>query len=100
MQIRQIMVSKNSKLSEELLSEVDNIEKKFSPRVEKSGNLPKSDNKNFLIHTTRLLYLYAACCGFSQAADIAELASYIQSILYSADSGSIWHIAKELVYLS
>ncbi|WP_257266236.1 hypothetical protein [Endozoicomonas sp. ONNA2] len=47
-----------------------------------------------------MLYLYAAGSGFSQEADIAELASYIRTVLYSANSENIWHIAKELAYLS
>uniref|UniRef100_UPI0021498F64 hypothetical protein n=1 Tax=Endozoicomonas sp. ONNA2 TaxID=2828741 RepID=UPI0021498F64 len=100
LEIRQILESENNELARQLLSEVDNIEKKFFPRVKESGHLFINDKGNFIIYTQRLLYLYAACFGFSPEANIAELASYIRSILSSADSGSIWHIAKELVYLS
>ena len=100
LEIRQFIELENNQLSRQLLGEVDNIEKKFIPRVEESGNLPKRDNRYFLFHTTRLLYLYAACSGFSQEADIAELASYIRTVLYSANSENIWHIAQELAYLS
>ncbi|WP_422413662.1 MULTISPECIES: hypothetical protein [unclassified Endozoicomonas] len=101
LQIRQILESENNELSRQLLSEVDNIEKEFLPRVDADGYLPSIFvDDDFKFYTRRLLYLYAACSGFSKEADITELTSYIRSVLYTADSNSIWHIAKELAYLS
>ncbi|WP_257294103.1 hypothetical protein [Endozoicomonas sp. YOMI1] len=100
LEIRQIFKSENNELSRQLLSEVDNIEEEFMPRIDKDGLLPDFYNNKFETYTRRLLYLYAACSGFSQEADIAEVTSYIGSVLYTADSDSIWHIAKELHYLS
>ncbi|WP_257264196.1 hypothetical protein [Endozoicomonas sp. ONNA2] len=101
LEIRQILKLENNELSRQLLSEVDNIEKEFMPRVGESGHLSVDrDNRDFKLYTTRLLYLYAACSGFSQEADIAELTSYIRSVLYTTHSLGIWHIAKELAYLS
>ncbi|WOG27702.1 hypothetical protein [Endozoicomonas sp. 8E] len=106
LEIRQILTSENNELSRELLSEVDNIEKKYIPRVGCNGNLSDSDGYfAFKIYTRRWLYLYAACSGFSQQADIVELMSYIRTVLYTTEPNinrqtNIWHIAKELAYLS
>ncbi|WP_163371462.1 hypothetical protein [Endozoicomonas acroporae] len=100
LEIRQTLESENNELSRQLLSEVDHIEAKFIPKIDESGRLSDVDDKDFKTHTRRLLYLYAACSGFSQKADIEELASYIRSALHTADSNSIWHIVKELAYLS
>ena len=97
LEIRQILTSQNNELARQLLSDVDHIEKNFIPKAENYGSVNDDD---FMLHTTRLLYLYAACSGFSREADIAELTSYIRSVLYSAEPKSIWHIAKELAYLS
>ncbi|WP_257264174.1 hypothetical protein, partial [Endozoicomonas sp. ONNA2] len=99
--IRQIIESENNELSRQLLSEVDNIEKLFTPKAEESGCLSSvDDDQDFKFYTKRLLYLYAACSGFSQEADIAELTSYVRTVLYSTDAKNIWHIVKELAYLS
>ncbi|WP_422136518.1 hypothetical protein [Endozoicomonas sp. ALD040] len=88
------------------MSEVDSIEEKYIPRVGWDGNLSDHDDYvEFKIYSRRLLYLYAACYGFSQQGDIAELMSYIKSVLYIIEPSNsfpdnIWHIAKELAYLS
>ncbi|MGI2028675.1 hypothetical protein [Endozoicomonas acroporae] len=100
LEIRQTLESENNELARQLLSEVDHIEAKFIPKIDESGRLSDVDDKDFKTHTRRLLYLYAACSGFSQKADIEELASYIRSALHTTDSNSIWHIVKELAYLS
>ncbi|WP_257267009.1 hypothetical protein [Endozoicomonas sp. ONNA2] len=100
LEIRKILESENNELARQLLSEVDNIEKKFIPRVNESGQLSRfEDNDDFNVCIRRLLFLYAACSGYSNEADIAELTSYIRSVLYITDS-CIWHIVKELAYLS
>ncbi|WP_257282389.1 hypothetical protein [Endozoicomonas sp. ISHI1] len=101
LQIRQTLESENNEFARQLLSEVDNIEKKFIPRVDVDGYLPNIFvDEDFKCCTRRLLYLYAACSGFSEKADIAELMSYIRSVLYNTNSDNIWHIAKELAYLA
>lgn len=100
LEIRQILESENNTLSRQLLSEVDNIDKQFISGAKESSHLSDNDYSDFKIHTEKLLYLYAACSGFSQEADIAELTSYIRSVLYSTDSQKIRHIAQELAYLS
>ena len=100
LEIRKILESENNELARQLLSEVDNIEKKFTTRVNESGQLSRGDdNNNFNNCTRRLLYLYAACSGYSNEADITELTSYIRSVLYTTDY-CIWHIVKELAYLA
>ncbi|WP_257294102.1 hypothetical protein [Endozoicomonas sp. YOMI1] len=100
LEIRQILESENNELSRQLLIEVDNIGTKFIPGIDENGRLSGDDDKDFRLYTRRLLYLYAACSGFSQQADIDELTSYIRTVLYTVDSDSIWHIVKELAYLS
>ena len=102
LEFRQFFKSENNKISRQLLGEVDNIGKIFILKINCSGGLPEFiAHPDFNTYTTKLLYLYAACSGFSQEADDAELASYISSVLYcTTDSDSIWHIAKELAYLS
>ena len=100
LEIRQILESENNTLSRELVREVDNIEKQFLPGAKESNYLSDNDCSDFKIYTERLLYLYAACSGFSQEADITELTSYIRSVLYTTDSENVWHIAEELAYLS
>ncbi|MBO9479938.1 hypothetical protein [Salinisphaera sp. G21_0] len=106
LEVRQPLKSENNELSRQLLCEVDNIEKKFIPKVGWNGRFSDvEDYRNFQIYARRLLYLYAACSGFSQQADIAELMSYIKSVLYIIEPNNnhpanIWHIAKELAYLS
>ncbi|WP_422136512.1 hypothetical protein [Endozoicomonas sp. ALD040] len=106
LEVRQPLKSENNELSRQLLCEVDNIEKKFIPKVGWNGRLSDAeDYRNFKVYTRRLLYLYASCSGFSQQADIAELTSYIRSVLYIIEPNNripdnIWHIAKELAYLS
>ncbi|WP_257266775.1 hypothetical protein, partial [Endozoicomonas sp. ONNA2] len=100
LEIRQILESENNELSRQLLSEYDSIEKKFQSSINEKGNLSDIDTIDFEICTRRLLYLYAACSDFSREADIAEVTSYIVSVLHTTVSDSIWHIAKELAYLS
>ena len=102
LEIRNILKFENNEISSQLLNEVDNIEKKFIQKVDGKGFIPTfRDRIDFRTCTRRLLYLYAACSGFSQKADIAELTSYIRSILnYTTDSDSICHMVKELAYLS
>ncbi|WOG27703.1 hypothetical protein [Endozoicomonas sp. 8E] len=106
LEVRQTLKSENNELSRQLLGEVENIEKKFISRVGWNGRLSDADDYiDSQIYARRLLYLYAACSGFSQQADIAELMSYIRSVLYIIEPNnevpdSIWHIAKELAYLS
>ena len=85
------------------MSEVDNIEKKIMAKIDEYGHLSEVYKIDFEIYTRRLLYLYAACSGFSQKADIDELTSYIRSVLYIIEPNritpdNIWHIAKELAY--
>ena len=102
-EIREFFKSENNDISSQLLSEIDTIKKKFIPTVEATIGLPLAINllPRFNTYTRRLLYLYAACSGFSQKADIAELTSYIRSVLYcTTDSDCVWHIARELAYLS
>ncbi|WP_257255352.1 MULTISPECIES: hypothetical protein [unclassified Endozoicomonas] len=106
LEVRQTLKSENNELSGQLLSEVDNIGKKFITRVGWNGRLSDVDDYiDSQIYARRLLYLYAACSGFSKQADIAELMSYIRSVLYIIEPNNevpdnIWHIAKELAYLS
>ena len=100
LEIRQILESENNTLSRQLVGEVDNIEKQFMPGAKESGHLSDHDYSDVKLYTERLLYLYAACSGFSQEADITELMSYIRTVLYTTDSQNIWHIAEELAYLS
>ena len=102
-EIREFFKSENNDISSQLLSEVDTIKKKFIPTIEATIGLPLVINllPTFNTYTRRLLYLYAACSGFTQKADIAELTSYIRSVLYcTTDSYCVWHIARELAYLS
>ena len=101
LEIRQIFKSENNELATQLSAEVDNLEKTFIPKVSLYGYLTCiNDHRNFEAYSRRLLYLYAACSGFSQKSDIAELTSYIRSVLYTSSSDSICHIVKELAYLS
>ena len=102
LEIRLIFKLEDNELANQLLSEVSHIKKIFAPKIEENGHLSKiKDLSDFNTYTRRLLYLYAACSGFSQKADIAELTSYIRSVLYcTTNSDCIWHIAKELAYLS
>ena len=101
-EIREIFKSENNEIANQLLNEIDLIEKKFIPKVDGNGLLSSAvDRIHFKAHTRRLLFLYVASCNFSQKADIAELTSYIRFILhYTNDSDNIWHIVKELTYLS
>ena len=101
LEFRIALKSENNKISSQLLREVDHIGTKFIFNINGSGLSGFPDHPNLNTYTRKLLYLYAACSGFSQEADDAELASYISSVLYcTTDSDSIWHIAKELAYLS
>lgn len=102
LEIRLIFKLENNELANQLLSELSHIKKIFAPKIEENGHLTTiKDRSDFNTYARRLLYLYTACSGFSQKADIAELTSYIRSVLYcTTDSNSIWHIAKELAYLS
>ncbi|WP_257264266.1 hypothetical protein [Endozoicomonas sp. ONNA2] len=101
LEIRQTLNSQNNELSTQLLSDVDHIEKKFIPGVKGNGHfLDNNAYRDFIIYTRKLLYLYAACSGYSQKADIAELVSYIRAVHYTIHTDNIWHIAKELAYLS
>ena len=102
-EIREFFKSENNDISSQLLNEIDTIKNNFIPTIEATIGLPLVINllPRFNTCTRRLLYLYAACSGFSQKADIAELTSYIRSVLYcTTDTDCVWHIARELAYLS
>ena len=98
-EIRDVFESEDNELSRQLLKEVDNLEKKFTPKVGARGLLdPWHIEMKFTEFLNKLLYLYAACAGFLKD-NIDELISYITSILHN-DSPELTHYVKELCYLS